>query len=160
MFFHSDSSIDGSLLQGLELSWHKSRNKGHYNKNVDFFWVHWEVGNKDINKVKLHVECPKAAVDEVLNDLKKRIVADFLSPHFQVTAEQHDLHFKVGSRVKLEHQERFKCTSPFHIVLGEAQNTGDASQNIEKVDAILGDKVRAVIQHHQAELNQLFSQHT
>lgn len=156
MNFKSDESIDGKLVYGYEVGWHWLKNKGGYNQGRDFFWVHWEIGGGKPNNVKLHVECPKAQTDADLNAIKKEMVNRFLSAHFKSLVEQYGFVYKRGSRVKTEHMEKYKCTSPFHVLLTNEQSQNSHQDNIEMVNAVMGDAVREVVQSFRNQLNSHF----
>jgi len=156
MIFKSDASIDGKLVYGYEQGWHWSRNRGGYNQSRDFFWIHWEIGDRSPYSVKLHVECPKATLDPELNAIKQEVVEEFLAARFKNIVEQSGYGYKVGNRIKPEHMEKFKCTSPFHVVLTKEQSQGTHQANIEMVNGALGGAVREVVERFEPRLKRYF----
>lgn len=154
MNFTSDSSKDGAYIFGYEDGWHWSQNGGHYNNGRDFFWVHWEIGEDRPASVKLHVECPRVDVHPALNDIKQKMVRDFLSPTFKGLVESHGYAYKTGSRNKPEHVEKFKCTSPFHVLLREEQRQNDHRATIEMVNREFGETVSEVIDRYRYKIEE------
>lgn len=156
MNFKSDASIDGKLVYGYEDGWHQSKNKGGYNQSRDFFWVHWEIGDRAPNCVKLHVECPNVTTDPDLNAIKHEIVQEFLSTQIKNIVEQSGFIYKMGNRVKPEPMKKFKCTSPFHVILTKEQSQNNHQANIQLVNRVLGEAVSEVVQRFEPQLNHHF----
>ena len=152
MIFREDGSRDGALVYGFEKGWHWSRDKGHYHKNRDFFWVHWEISKAKPNSVKFHIECPRIEAGAKLNAIKQDIVEDFLAVRFRDLAEQAGYKYKMGNRIKKEHKEKFKSTSAFHVLLTESQSKEDDRANIEMINALLRDEIQPIIERYQERL--------
>jgi hypothetical protein len=156
MKFNSESLIGGGVVHGYEEDLHWSKDKGGYHQHRDFFWVHWEIGDRAPLSVKLHVECPKVGVDPELNAIKQQMVEDFLSSRLQAVVEERGYIYKKGSRIKPEDREKFKCTAPFYVILTKEQSRNEHKANIEMVNAALGDEVRQVVQRFKPQLNHHF----
>ena len=157
MKFETGSSIDGPYKFGYEQGWHWSKDGGNYNNNRDFFWVHWEINDKNPESVKLHIECPKAEIEPELNSIKQEIVEAFLSARFKNLIEQHGYKYIIGRQIKPEHIKRNKGTQAFRISLTQQQRQSTHHENIEIINAITGEFVREVVGRFTAQLNRHFS---
>lgn len=157
MKFQSGSSTDGPYEFGYEQGWHWSKNGGKYDNNRDFFWIHWEINDRNPESVKLHVECPKATLEPELNSIKQEIVESFLSAHFKNLIEQHGYTYMVGRRIKPEHVKRNKSTQPFRVLLTEKQIQSTHQANIEMINAITSKAISDVIEPFAERLNRHFS---
>jgi phage portal protein BeeE len=52
--------------------------------------------------------------------------------------------------------EKFKCTSPFHVILTDKQSQNNQQANIEMVNGVMGDAVREIVQRYSNQLNPHF----
>lgn len=157
MKFETGSSKDGPYEFGYEQGWHWSKNGGKHANNRDFFWVHWEINDKNPESVKLHVECPKAAIEPELNGIKQQIIEALLSTRFKKLIEEHGYTYIVGRQVSPEYIRANKSTQAFRILLTEEQRQGTHQANIKMINAIINQAISEVIEPFAAQLNRHFS---
>jgi len=157
MIFQNTSSMSGPLELGYEQGWHWSVRKGGHVSGQDFFWVHWEISNHKPNDVKLHVESPKASVDEDLNNLKQEVIEQLLAVQFQKLIEDRGWEFVRGIQLKAESIEKNKSTQVFRVVLPSEQKKETHQENIEMVNSVAGKEINEVIQRFQGQLDTRFA---
>ncbi len=156
MQFTDGASIDGPYTFGHEQGWHWSKNQGNHARGRDFFWVHWEISDGKPNHVKLHIESPKSEIDPELNAIKEQLVVAFLSPKISRLATQNGFAYKIGSRLKSEHIEKYRSTQAFQLILTPEQCKRDSRANIEMINEVLGQSVQEVIDRFTPQLNRQF----
>jgi len=157
MIFQNASSKSGPYELGHEQGWHWSTRKGGHASGQDFFWVHWEISSDRPNDVKLHVESPKASVDEELNNLKQEVIKQLLTVQFQKLIENSDWEFARGIRLKTESIENNKSTQVFRVVLPPEQKKETHQQNIEMVNSVAREAINEVLAPFKDRLDKRFS---
>lgn len=170
LIFDSATLQGGRNTYGYEEDWHWSNNNSRdkknpvmfdYNRGHDFFMIHWEINGKYPNIIKLHVESPRAGVDEVLSDIKRQMVQAFLTHDFDVIAESSNVGYRAGKMVNSDHIRAHKSVEPFRMILPETQNlnSSDLEGRIRIVDHMAGQAVRDIIERFKPKINPHFSRY-
>ena len=146
MRFEHRTLVGGPLVSGIpeELEW--SRNGGSYEKSRDFFSIHWEVQTARPREVCLHVESPRADVDDVLNGIKQEVVLRMLDHDLLTAIQAAGLDYTPGKKISRSDIRCNKSTEPFRVVLPLRTPPTAIEENLEYVHEKLGSSIQAALE--------------
>jgi len=157
MKFQTKELQGGLFVRGLEDSWYWSKDGGTYDKNVNFFSIHWEIQFRFLNIVRCHVESPRYKDDPALNDIKSRLVSSIIGcTDIEKTVISRDHEYDVGRRISEKEMQRNKSTEPFKIILKANQVDPDPQKDIENIHELLFAIMDRIIDKYRNGLDSFF----
>lgn len=151
LIFHI-GNINGGLVTGHEPEWERRRNKGSYNKGLDFFSVHWEAKDEYPNQIRLHVESPPFAIDSDLNKLKQEVIAIIRTLNMEKSVRESGYGYEDGSRLSPSNILENKSTEVFRVIVSKAQSEMTHHEKIEQVHTRLGEQISYVVNKFSVKL--------
>lgn len=152
MEFTHGKTLSGDYVTGVVEEWAWHRRGGSYAEHRDFFVVHWELQLRYPNDVRLHVESPRAEVDEQLNAIKADVVDALLSAAVEAEVERRGFAYVRGRKISEACVRRYKSTEPFRVVVDGAA-LGGPERSLALVHDALRDLVHARLAPHVPALD-------
>jgi hypothetical protein len=148
--------VGGKFTKSTNPDWNWARHGGSYDKNRDFFSVHWEVQERDPSSIRLHVESPDESADAALNLIKHQVVQALLASNIKSIALHKGYAYRSGPRISAKAMSSNKSTEAFRIVLDSAQRKSTPEEDIETVHKAFESHVSEILAQFEDQLRQQF----